>query len=258
MSIKITIITSTFNADKYLEESINSIIPQLRKDDEYIIIDALSSDSTIDIINKYSASITYWISEKDVGIYDAWNKGLKVATGDWIMFIGSDDFLKSNALKHYREFIEEYVSTDCLYISSKNEIIDSEKNIIRIYGWPWVWKTFKRRNNISHPGSLHSINLFKNYGMYNEKYKIAGDYELLLRPKEKLNARFLNEITIQVTQGGVSSNPRMFKEHYFIVINTANTSKLIATYDFYIQYMKMFLKNFFMNFGIQLKYRKEY
>ena len=174
------------------------------------------------------------------------------------MFIGSDDFLKPNALQLYKEFIEKHVLTDCLYISSKNEIIDSNKNIIRIYGWPWLWKTFKRRNNISHPGSLHSYKLFKNYGMYDENYKIAGDYELLLRPKEKLNAMFLNEITMQVTQGGVSSNPQMFEEHYNAVVNTAKTSKLLAIYDFYVQYMKMFLKNFFMNYGIHLKYKKEY
>lgn len=255
---KITIITATYNSEKYLEDSIKSVISQTGKNDEYIIIDAGSSDSTIDIIKKYSDSITYWVSEKDEGIYDAWNKGLKVATGDWIMFIGSDDFLKADALKLYREFINKHVSKDCLYISSKNEIIDENKKIIRIYGWPWLWNTFRRRNNISHPGSLHSYKLFKNYGVYDQKYKIAGDYELLLRPKENLNAMFLNEITMEVTHGGVSSNPKMFIEHYNAVINTAHTSTIIAKYDYYIQFIKMFLKNVFMNFGIHVKYKKEH
>lgn len=257
MSPKISIITATYNSEKYVEDSINSVISQIESNDEYIVIDGGSIDRTVDIIKKYDDSITYWKSEKDEGIYHAWNKGLKHATGDWIMFIGSDDFLKPNALNLYKEFIERYVSEDCLYISSKNEIIDDNKRIIRIYGWPWSWEIFKRRNNISHPGSLHSYRLFKNYGFYNEKYKIAGDYELLLRPKENLKAMFLNEITIEVTHGGVSSNPKMFIEHYNAVINTAKTSKLIACYDYYIQFIKMTLKNIFLKFGVQLKYKKQ-
>ena len=256
--IKITIITASFNSEKYLEDSIKSVISQTGSDDEYIIIDGGSNDSTIDIIRKFDNSITYWVSEKDEGIYDAWNKGLKVATGDWVMFIGSDDFLKPNALKLYKEFISKHVSKECMYVSSKNEIIDENKKIIRIYGWPWSWKIFKRRNNISHPGSLHSCKLFKKYGVYDKKYKIAGDYELLLRPKENLNAMFLNEITIQVTHGGVSSNPKMFSEHYNAVINTAKTPRLIAKYDYCIQFIKMFYKNVFMKFGVHLKYKKQH
>jgi glycosyltransferase involved in cell wall biosynthesis len=255
---KITIITATYNSEKYLEESIKSVISQLSKDDEYIIIDALSSDSTMEIISKYSDSINYWISEKDEGIYDAWNKGLKVATGDWIMFIGSDDFLKPNAIKLYKEFIYDYVSKDCLYISSKMELVDENKKKIRIIGWPWVWGIFKRFNNIAHPGSLHAVGLFEKYGNYDTSYKICGDYELLLRPKERLNAMFLDKITIEMTYGGASSNPIMFKEHYKAVINTANTSKLIATCDFCVQFSKTYIKNLFRKIGINIKYRNQY
>ena len=74
---KITIITASFNSEKFIEESINSVISQIGNDDEYIIIDGGSKDGTVDIIKKYEKSITYWKSEKDEGIYDAWNKGLK-------------------------------------------------------------------------------------------------------------------------------------------------------------------------------------
>lgn len=254
---KITIITASFNSEKFIEESINSVVSQIGSDDEYIIIDGGSKDGTIDIIKKYEKSITYWKSEKDEGIYDAWNKGLKQATGDWIMFIGSDDFLKPNAIKLYKEFIDKHVLNDCLYISSKMELIDENKKFIRILGWPWSWEVFKRINNISHPASLHSSELFRKHGIYDTNYKICGDYELLLRPKETLNAMFMDDTTVQMTYGGVSSNPKSLKESFKAVISTGQTSKTIAFYDYSIQYLKMQIKNYFMKFGLNIKLRKQ-
>ena len=138
--LKISVITATYNSGVYLEDSIKSVIQQKDDNLEYIIIDGGSKDNTVDIIKKYSQYISYWVSERDNGIYDAWNKGVKKATGDWILFIGGDDFLKPDAIKLYRDFIvSNNISKDCLYISSKMELIDEQKKLIRVMGWAWEW-----------------------------------------------------------------------------------------------------------------------
>jgi glycosyltransferase involved in cell wall biosynthesis len=89
----ITIITVVFNGDKHLEQTVISVINQTYNNVEYIIIDGGSTDSTIDILHKYEEVIDYWVSEPDKGIYDAMNKALTIAKGDWILFLGSDDIL---------------------------------------------------------------------------------------------------------------------------------------------------------------------
>jgi glycosyltransferase involved in cell wall biosynthesis len=253
---KISIISASYNSDKYIEKSILAILSQKNPDVEYILIDGGSKDLTVDIIKKYREQIDYWISEKDEGIYDAWNKGVKAATGDWIMFLGTDDFLKPDAIQTYLNFLKNNDVSKSLYLSAKIEIIDEDGKFIRILGWPWRWEVFKRINDVAHPGSLHSKKLFEDYGLYDTNYKICGDYELLLRPKDKLNGFFINQITAQMTYGGASTNPKMLKECYWAVVNTGGLSKTIAVFDYVSQYFKLSLKNYTRKFGINIKLRK--
>lgn len=89
----LTVITAVFNGAQHLEETILSVIGQTYDNVEYIIIDGGSTDGTLDIIHQYDDAIDYWISEKDSGVYDAWNKGIKISTASWILFIGSDDYI---------------------------------------------------------------------------------------------------------------------------------------------------------------------
>ena len=89
----VTIITVVFNGEKHLEQTIQSVINQTYDNVEYIVIDGGSTDGTVDIIRKYEEKIDYWVSEPDNGIYDAMNKALTIAKGDWILFLGSDDIL---------------------------------------------------------------------------------------------------------------------------------------------------------------------
>ena len=101
-----SIITVVYNNEKFLEETIQSVLNQKFQNFEYIIIDGGSSDKTLDIIKKYENEIDYWISEKDRGIYDAFNKGMSLAKGDFIGIINSDDTYMNNAL----EIIAKYVN----------------------------------------------------------------------------------------------------------------------------------------------------
>src|SRR6266436_7822019 len=102
---KISIVMATYNAGKYLESALQSIIQQNYPCLEIIMIDGKSQDNTLSIINKYQKNISFWKSEPDEGIYDAWNKGVAISTGEWIMFLGSDDVLLPDSLISYSNFI---------------------------------------------------------------------------------------------------------------------------------------------------------
>lgn len=168
----ITIITVVLNGEKYLEQTIQSVINQTYKNIEYIIIDGGSNDATTNILLKYEDEIDYWISEPDKGIYDAMNKGISLANGSWILFLGSDD---------------------CLFNAKTIENLLSENNndseIMLIYGKvlykngiyfksKFNWKSLVR-NPIHHQGAIYNSILFRKF-RYNILYKIYADYELNL------------------------------------------------------------------------------
>ena len=113
---KISIITVTLNSEKYIEDTIQSVIQQTYQNIEYIIIDGASEDGTLDIIKKHEDKIDYWIAEPDNGISDAMNKGLKIAKGDYVLFLQSDDYMAdSTALERAAQCLQVNSNLD-LYI----------------------------------------------------------------------------------------------------------------------------------------------
>ena len=202
----VTVITAVYNADKYVNECIKSVLNQSYKNFEYIIIDGGSTDNTVTIIKQYQHQLGYWISEPDKGIYDAWNKGISMAKGKWIAFVGADDLLYPDALQTYVQHITEHPKQDELeFISSRIELVDENLTPIRTVGDAWVWERFRKEMCTWHVGCFHSINLFKKYGLFDATYKVSGDYELLLRPKDQLVTSFINQTTVKMREGGVSS-----------------------------------------------------
>jgi len=229
----VTIITVVFNGDKNLEKTIESIIKQTYKNIEYIIIDGGSTDRTLDILKKYEHAIDYWVSEPDAGIYDAWNKGLKLATGEWISFIGADDTYEINAIENYVNYINEIHHTQPEYVSSKVNLISNGK-ILRVIGEKWKWRKFKKYMNTAHVGSLHKRTIYEKYGTYNINYKICGDYELLLRPKNELRTSFINSVTANMYLGGISNQDlRTFEEAFTAKIQTAGRNRLLCKIEKY-------------------------
>tara|TARA_B110000438_G_scaffold220156_1_gene213204 strand:- start:31 stop:969 length:939 start_codon:yes stop_codon:yes gene_type:complete len=198
----ISIVTVIFNSEDYLEQAIQSVINQTYDNVEYIIIDGGSTDGTLDIIKKYSDKIDYWISEKDNGVYDAWNKALKLSHGQWIGFLGSDDYYEFSALQKYFENINQISKVD--YISSKSNLITKDKKTIKIIGKAWNWKDFSKYMNVAHVGSLHHRSLFEKYGTYDINFPVCADYEFLLRAKNKLKAGFVNNVLCNFRAGGQS------------------------------------------------------
>jgi len=150
-----SIIIATYNSANTLAEAIQSVLQQTLKDFELIIIDGKSSDGTLEIIKSYEKEITYWISEKDKGVYDAWNKGIKIAKGEWICFLGSDDIMLPTTIEKYNDFIITNIDRRFEFISSKIELVRNNLEKIKVVGEAWNWNTFKKYMNALHPGAMH-------------------------------------------------------------------------------------------------------
>jgi len=216
--MKISIIIATWNAGKTLQTCLNSITPQLRPETELIIIDGGSIDNTLDIINKNREHIDYTISEKDKGIYDAWNKGVKAAKGEWVAFIGADDILLPNAIQTYIDFIKRTGDVSSYdYICAHNEYVDMNGKLLKVLGTTPVWNIMKKTMAAAHVASLHNRKkLFETIGEYDLSFKICADYELLLRKKDKLKFLFIDNNIARMKVGGMSFSMRAIKECYKI------------------------------------------
>lgn len=210
-STLISVIIAVFNSEAYLEQCINSVLKQNYRNFELIIIDGNSSDASISIIKKYQQDIAFWVSEPDKGIYDAWNKGLQVAKGEWIVFIGADDVLHLDAFSLYINHINAHPNRHKLeFVSSLIELVNADLSHVRIVGAQWVWNEFRVRMSTWHVGCFHSRHFFSKYGIFDPSYKVSGDYELLLRPQSHLIASFLPLVLVQMRTGGVSAR-RLWK-----------------------------------------------
>ncbi|MBE6341038.1 MAG: glycosyltransferase [Bacteroidales bacterium] len=219
MSIQISIIIATYNAASTLTKCLEGIVNQLNDETELIIIDGGSRDSTCDIINSYRQYIDYTISEKDNGVYDAWNKGIRVARGKWIAFIGADDVLLPNAIEIYMNLIHHKKDIDTYdYICAHVEYIDTSGRILNIWGNEPKWNKMKKGMAPAHVASLHNKkNLFEEIGVYDYvHFPICADYELLLRKRECLKYIFLPNNIARMQKGGMSFSVNAIRETYNI------------------------------------------
>ncbi|AXB55377.1 glycosyltransferase family 2 protein [Flavobacterium fluviale] len=243
---KITIITASYNSEKTIKETIESVLKQTYLNIEYLIIDGGSSDNTISIVKKYEKVFEgrlKFLSEKDQGIYDAWNKGLEMASGDWISFLGSDDEYLPNAILNYVNYINERKGDNLEFVSSKVELINSDKKTLRIIGQPWNWNKFKIYMNTSHVGTLHSVKLFTKYGKFNTEFKIVGDYELLLRANKNLRTGYIDNVTAKMTVGGVSNQSRIvFQETFKAKVRNGSRTIIEAKWDMYMAELKYYTR----------------
>jgi glycosyltransferase involved in cell wall biosynthesis len=200
-----SIVTVVFNGAQTIESTIRSVSSQSCRDFEYIVLDGGSTDGTQALLQQYDDSIDHWASEPDSGIYNAWNKALRLARGEWIAFLGADDAYHVDALQHYATAIGARRAADLQYISSRVQLVTAGK-ALRVIGAAWSWPAFAHHMTVAHVGSMHRRALFEEYGSFNESYRICGDYELLLRPRERLRAAFLDRVTAEMAFGGVSNS----------------------------------------------------
>jgi len=206
----LTVIVAVFNGQATIQQCINSVAQQTYPYKELIIIDGGSRDGTVDLLKLNDEKINYWISEPDRGIYNAWNKGLAKAKGDWICFLGADDyFWDAQVLEHMAESLRK-LSPEIRVAYGQIMLINAKGESLYPVGESWqrVKERFKQIMCIPHPGAMHRRSLFENMGQFDESYLIAGDYELLLRELKTKDAFYIqNLISVAMMQGGISSNP---------------------------------------------------
>lgn len=243
-----SIVTASYNSEKTITDTITSVLNLDFKDFEYIIVDGNSSDGTLEIIKSFlpkfeAKGVPYkFISEKDKGIYDAWNKGIALSEGQWISFLGSDDMYIEDALINYsNEINKSDIGTN--YISSQVEIIDEKHQFIRVIGKPFVWENVVRNMNIAQVGSFHKKELFEKVGSFSTAFKIVGDLDFYIRCKETIKPTFFNQITAKMQNGGVSNQIyKALKEALVVKLKYGYNSKLISYFDFYFSLLKCYIK----------------
>lgn len=206
---KISIIVAVFNGVATLQKCIDSIETQSYKNKELIVIDGGSRDGTVALIKRNSKKISYSISEPDHGIYNAWNKGLKRASGAWICFLGADDYFWDARVLEKVALQLSQLHTDIRIAYGKIIIINAQGEQFCQFGESWQKAKHRfRLMKIPHPGTMHRRSVFEQHGKFDESFHIAGDYEFLLRELKTADAFFIpNLITVAMLQGGISSNP---------------------------------------------------
>jgi glycosyltransferase involved in cell wall biosynthesis len=192
-----------------IERTIQSVLAQdAREAMEYIVIDGGSTDGTLDVIEKYRGQMDYFVSEPDAGIADAFNKGIRAARGRWINFMNAGDrFASPQAVSAIRQKASaECKTSDVIY--GKCALENSAGQIVATIGRSFSARAFRAKMTLPHQAIFHNADFFARHGVYDTAFKIAMDYELLLRADASLRACFVNDlIAIQQTGGASQSNP---------------------------------------------------
>lgn len=210
--MKISVITVTFNSSKTVRDTIESVFLQTHKDIEYIIIDGGSKDNTIDIVREYETRYKgqlRWISEYDHGIYDAMNKGIAIATGDIVGILNSDDFYTSpNVLATVAEVMSD-TSLDAVYGDVHYVNNSNLSKCVRYYTSRPFHRSWMRFGFMpAHPSFYCRSSVYEKFGTFNLSYKIAADFECLLRLifVHKIRIRYIPMDFVTMRTGGASTS----------------------------------------------------
>lgn len=209
MKPKVSIITVVWNNKETIKDAIDSVLNQTYENIEYIIIDGGSTDGTVEIVNSYGNKISQFLSERDKGLYDAMNKGIKLATGDVVGILNSDDFYLDSTV--IESVVEEFkknevgaVFADLVYVkpSDLNRVVRkySSKNFNpKKFAYGWM---------PAHPTFFLLKKYYDQYGLYKTDYKIAADFELLIRMLYlyKVPYNYIPKTFIKMRLGGISTN----------------------------------------------------
>ena len=241
MSITVSIITAVHNNKKFIEVAMKSVLEQTYPYIEYIVVDGNSTDGTLDIIKKYEGKISKWISEPDNGTYEALNKGIKLATGDVVGFLHSDDLFASNVAieKVAGKFLSGNVNavySDLVYITKNNG-----DKIARY----WKAGEYKRKSlrfgwMPPHPTLFVKKEVYDNCGLFNTGLRIAADYDMMLRLLTYCGDKisYIDETLVKMRLGGASN--RSLKN---MIIKSREDYIALSNNGFPLPLLTLFLKN---------------
>lgn len=209
--MKITVITACYNSEKYIRQTMESVLTQSYRNVEYIVVDGGSTDNTVNIIQSFEPRFggrMKWISEPDKGIYDAMNKGIAMVSGDIVGLLNSDDFYAGNGI--LEKVVKRFATSSCQAVYGDLVYVDPEHTSkIQRY-----WKSGRYTKNAfaygwmpPHPSFFVKKEVYQRYGGFNTQLRSAADYEFMLRVihKEGINLAYLPEILVCMRAGGMSN-----------------------------------------------------
>lgn len=258
--MKISIITVCKNAVDSIENTLLSIYGQTYNNIEHIIIDGVSTDGTLEILEKYKDKITYFVSEPDTGIYNAMNKGIKVATGDILYFLNATDFLYDETV--LETVVKEFKKhQDLKILWGKVQFIENKKDTrVLLYDDINLKYDFIYRNPC-HQVVFYKNEVFQKYGGYDERFPIYADYDFNLRMLviHNLRCKYIPKFLARFELGGISTSTEIkyqnlqkkekIKIHY---------SNIISSLFFSCIYLNARIDRFFMKFlGTPTKFVKK-
>ena len=201
-SPSVTIIVATWNAAKTLERCLASITAQTSKSWELLIRDGGSADDTLSIIEKHQSAVAWWESAPDNGIYDAWNRALAHARGEYVCFLGADDALHA---PDTLEVLFSAIGNDTYDLVTSRGVLRNDRwQPTHSVGASWNEAKLPRRIRLCHPGLLHHRSLFTRFGGFNTRYRIAADFEFLLRLPPDIRTLDVPSIAVDIQDDGIS------------------------------------------------------
>lgn len=229
--MKLSVITINYNNREGLQKTIESVVNQTWQEFEYIVIDGGSTDGSVDVIKKYSSKITHWISEKDNGIYNAMNKGVSIANGEYCLFLNSGDFLYNNnvvseLLQHKNDNVD-FIIGEVLFLNTKEcSNVSQNLSMLRFF-----------QSSIPHPSTLIRRSLLLQ-NKYDENYKIVSDWKFFIQELILKNASFqlLDYVIACFDSTGISSqNKRLVEKERKDVLKELIPDRIRADYFRFIK-----------------------
>lgn len=214
----VSILVATWNCAPQLACFLESLVAQTWVDWELVLLDNASSDGTAELVERFRAGLAdpqklVWSSEPDGGIYDAWNRGLGLARGRYLSFIGADDlFVEEQSLGR----IAALTAANADLITARNAYYAPDGRFLRCWGSSWHWQRMRQSMIIAHPGMLVRRDWFARLGLFDAAFRICGDYEWFLRLPTGLRTVHSSDAILKVVQAGVSHTriPQVYAETF--------------------------------------------
>lgn len=257
----VSIITPTLNSEKYIRDNIKSILTQTYSNIEHIIIDGGSTDNTIAVIMEMDPNAVI-LSEPDEGISDAFNKGLRLAKGDIIAILNSDDYYADNQV--IKKVVEMFtLKPEIMIIYGKVRFIDSdtEETLAIYYSEPFSLEKMKRELIIAHPSTFMRGKVYKEVGEFSLLYRICMDHDYLLRAVKKYYPLAVDDIFTVMRRGGISTKSiYLAHREAYRIFRSNGGSIAMASMNLVSGYMQTWLSLTLQDIGLSkmvLFYRKQ-
>lgn len=245
--MKVTIVTPVFNGAEKIERCIKSVQFQTYPNIEHIVIDGGSSDRTVEILDKYQVKYT---SERDAGIYDAMNKGIARATGDIIGILNSDDmYFDNNVVK---DVVDVFSSFSCDLCHGKVIQVNSNGKPIWTIGRSVSFEDLLKKMKVAHPSVFVRRNIYENYGSYSVGFRIAGDYDFLLRIWSKVQVCYVDRVMVMMDINGVSNSNLVDSYREALAVCLIHSKDIIKCYiNFFVNIISGNIVRFLRRFGVK-------